>query len=254
MELKQNRIVAIDFTRGIAVTLMIIAHMGMFGIITANNVKNAKISKETAAIFDGIGTIAHTLFIILVGVNMTTSLNRLRAKHSEERAKREFIIKNIKRGAFIFLLGVLISSIVKIVFGEWLVFFGIFQFIAVAIVLAIPFTIYYNHITNILAIILILVISINSKNAVGGLGFLTGRVKYRFIDFFPIIPYFSYVLVGIMVGKFLEGVKFNDMKINSKQVKELVYTGQNSIQIYFIHLIVIFAIMKAILRNKKIEV
>ena len=226
MELKQDRIVEIDFTRGIAVVLMIIAHIGMFGIITANNINNIKISNENAAIFDGIGTIAHTLFIILVGVNMTTSLNRLRAKHSEERAKREFIIKNIKRGAFIFLLGVLISSIVKIVFGEWLVFFGIFQFIAVAIVLAIPFTISYNHITNILAIILILVISINSKNAVGGFGFLTGNVKYRFIDFFPIIPYFSYVLVGIMVGKFLEGVKMRDMNINSKEVKVVVYMSK----------------------------
>ena len=99
MELKQNRIVTIDFTRGIAVALMIIAHIGMFGIITANNLmKSGKISRETMVIFDGIGTIAHTLFIILVGVNMTTSLNRVRARHSEERAKREFIIKNIKRG------------------------------------------------------------------------------------------------------------------------------------------------------------
>lgn len=254
MELKKNRIVAIDFTRGIAVALMIAAHIGMFGTITANNLMKNKISKESAAIFDGIGTIAHTLFIVLVGVNMTTSLNRLRAKHDEKRANREFIIKNIGRGAFIFLLGVLMSVIVRIVFDEWLVFFGIFQFIAVSIVLAIPFTLYYNHIINILAIILILVISINSENLVGGLGFLTGNIKFKFIDFFPIIPYFSYVLVGIMVGKFLEGVKMRDMKINSKQVEELVYMGQNSIQIYFIHLILIFAIMKAILINKKIEV
>ena len=101
---------------------------------------------------------------------------------------------------------------------------------------------------------MILVISLNSKNAVGGLGFLTGSVKYKFIDFFPIIPYFSYVLIGIMIGKFLEGVKISDMNIKSKGVEEVVYMGQNSIQIYFIHLIIIFAIMKALLRNKKIEV
>jgi uncharacterized membrane protein len=270
---KQNRILEIDFTRGIAVVFMIISHIGMFGIITLNNImKNQTVSGSTAMIFGGIGTIAHTLFILLVGVNMTTSYNRVKAKHlkmghdeneTKRQIHREFILKNIRRGGFIFLLGVLMSVIVKVVFGEWLVFFGIFQFIAVAIVMAIPFTLYYNHITNALAIILILV-STNYRNQLDrlsglggpglGLGFITGNTNRKFIDFFPILPYFSYVLVGIMIGKMLEGVRLSGMNMRSTTVRNIVYTGQNSIQVYFTQLIIIFAIMKAVIGNKKIAV
>ena len=47
---KKNRIVAIDFTRGIAVALMIVAHIGMFGIITANNLMKNKISKYSSSL------------------------------------------------------------------------------------------------------------------------------------------------------------------------------------------------------------
>jgi uncharacterized membrane protein len=128
-------------------------------------------------------------------------------------------------------------------------------------VMAIPFTLYYNHITNALAIILILV-STNYRNQLDrlsglsglSLGFITGNTNRKFIDFFPILPYFSYVLVGIMIGKMLEGVRLSGMNMRLETVRDLVYTGQNSIQVYFTHLIIIFAIMKAVIGNKKIAV
>ena len=258
---KGDRILEIDFTRGIAVLLMIIAHIGMFGLITVKNLGN-KINLNTSAImFDGIGTIAHTLFILLVGVNMVTSFNHTRKKfenESEDKIKREFAKKNIKRAIFIFCLGILISAIVKVVFGKWLVFFGIFQFIAVSILLAIPFTIYYKDITNIIAVIIILLISDLSKNynPSGFLGFLTGNISNKYLDFFPIIPYFSFVLIGITFGNMLKNMNisiFNKKKEN-KVTKELINMGQNSIKIYFIHLVIIFAVMKVIFWNQVINI
>jgi fucose 4-O-acetylase-like acetyltransferase len=57
-----------------------------------------------------------------------------------------------------------------------------------------------------------------------------------------------------MIGKMLEGVRLSGMNMRLETVRDLVYTGQNSIQVYFTHLIIIFAIMKAVIGNKKIAV
>lgn len=257
---KGNRILEIDFTRGIAVLLMIIAHIGMFGLITFKNFDKKINLNSSAIMFDGIGTIAHTLFILLVGVNMVTSFNHTKKKfvnESEDKIKREFAKKNIRRAIVIFCLGILISVIVKVVFGKWFVFFGIFQFIAVSILLAIPFTIYYKDLINIIAVIVILLVSNLSNNyhPSGLSGFLTGNISNKYLDYFPIIPYFSFVLIGITLGNILKHTNISGFNKKENVVtKKIIYMGQNSIKIYFVHLVTIFAVMKLIFWNKMIKI
>ena len=253
----KNRITEIDFTRGVAVIFMIICHIGIFGIILLNNLKkNSVNTNKHSKIFDIVGTIAHTLFIILVGINMVTSLKRTENRVEKEKVAGEFAKKNVKRALFIFLLGIMMSVIVKSVFGKWYIFFGIFQFIAVSIVLAIPFTLYYNSLTNIIMVIFLLITAnIKSKNPV--LNFFTGSINTKFLDYFPIIPYFAYVLIGITIGKLLKNIRSPDnlKKYKNKPVvEEIVYLGRNSINIYFTHLIIIFLILKISLWNKQIKI
>ena len=101
-----SRIIELDFTRGIAVNLMILSHIGVFLFITLNNLEKTTIvnylSKnfKTSNIFHTIGVFAHTLFLILVGVNMVTSYKNTENKEVDDKAIKYKYTKKCKEGSF----------------------------------------------------------------------------------------------------------------------------------------------------------
>lgn len=261
-----SRIIELDFTRGIAVNLMILSHIGVFLFITLNNLKKTNIvnyfSKnfKTLNIFHTIGVFAHTLFLILVGVNMVTSYKNTENKEDDDKAiKYEYTKKNVKRAVFIGLIGFIMSVLTKVIFGNWYIIFGIFQFISVAILLAIPLQLYYNHILVISVIILLLILNslnIPTQSKLNITSLLFGRIslKYKFLDFFPVVPYFIMVLIGLVIGNLDFNVKLSEETKNKKIVKEISGMGKWSIQLYFLHIVIIYAIMKIILGSKNIKI
>jgi uncharacterized membrane protein len=247
-----SRIIELDFTRGIAVNLMILSHIGIFLFITLKNLKisDSFLNTNSNKVFSTLGVFAHTLFLLLVGINMVTSYKNTEKKiqnqnGNRKEVKREYIKKNIKRAVFIGLIGLLMSILTKSIFGDWYILFGIFQFIAVSILLVIPIQIYYNHICVIgLIFVLILLNSItfSKQNSINLKSIITGSLssKYKFLDFFPLLPYFTFVLIGILIGNLNFDLKFNDKIKNNIVVKEISTMGKWSIQLYFLHVLIIF--------------
>lgn len=278
----RQRIPEIDFARGIAVILMVFAHIGIFSNITARNLliinKNSinknLINKRLLAFLlnntlskltNILSVMSHSLFIILVGVNMVTNYqNSINKSISENTAKSNsnYIQKNIKRALFISMLGVFMSIFTRYIFGEWYIIFGIFQFIAVSILLAIPIQLYYNEymVTTMILFILLIgkIISIPQQNKINIWAIIGGNVvnTYKFLDFFPLIPYFAMILIGLVIGNNLYKInypKFNREQKKNRLIKSISEKGKWSIQIYFVHLIIIFLVMRQVISCKKIK-
>ena len=224
-------------------------------------------------VFTIIGIIAHTLFIVLVGVNMVNRKKKRldidKSNKTSESAKKKarisFISRNLQRAAMIMLFGVIMSIITRIFFKQWVVVFGIFQFIAISIVLAIPFAMARVNISLIgfLAVLALTrathVYKFNNKivglDIRGLLNIMLGLNKNIFLDYFPLLPYFAYILCGVVIGKLIytnrhihaKLSKHNDTKNCSANIVSKI--GQHSIKIYFGHLIIIFFVMRICLRD-----
>jgi uncharacterized membrane protein len=278
-----SRILELDFTRGIAVNLMILSHIGVFLFITLKNMPTSNSNnflltgKSSVKLFHTIGVFAHTLFLILVGVNMVNSYKNtknkslstkekepnieLDASHLKRKVNIEYAKKNSKRAIFIGLIGLLMSILTRLIFGKWYIIFGIFQFITVAIFLSIPIQIFYNHLI-VIGIILVLLglncINFPKQNSVNLMSIITGKLSNistnKFLDFFPIIPYFIMVLIGIIVGNLNFTNKFSEKMKNNKLIKEISNMGRWSVQLYFLHIVIIYGIMKIVLGKKNIKI
>jgi len=273
-----ERLVAIDVARGIAVLFMIFSHIGMFTNITLKNIRShsAITMYGMDPIFTIVGIIAHTLFIILVGVNLVSSYNKqiYLANRDQEidtnKQKNRYILRNLRRAGIIMIFGILMSIITKLVFGNWVIIFGIFQFISISIILAMPFVMWRVGKTGIAFFIVLALTSafsifkFNNKcfsyDLIGLMNVALGLNKNVFLDYFPLFPYFAYVLAGVILGKtiyqnksmYAGVVKHNkDTSCSTKIVSKI---GQHSIKIYFAHLIVIFLVMRIYLSysNKSI--
>lgn len=273
-----ERVVAIDLARGIAVIFMIFSHLGLFTNITLKNIrKHSAVSMYGLdPIFTIVGIIAHTLFIVLVGVNLVSSYNKqlyIANRDNEKdknKHKNRYILRNLKRSATIMIFGILMSIITKLVFGNWIIIFGIFQFISISIILAMPFVMWSVGITGIAFFAVLAITSafsifkLDNKcftyDVLGVVNVAFGLNKNVFLDYFPLFPYFAYVLAGVILGKAIYQNKkmyFSIAKHNQHQscsTKFVAKIGKNSIKIYFAHLIIIFLVMRIYLSysNKSI--
>ena len=279
-----NRIVEIDFLKGLAVIFMMISHMGVFGNITIKNLNrhrnfnfNLKLKLGDTNIFHFIGVISHIIFIILVGVNMVSSYHT-NVESKEEKSKNkdnndkeeinsndndtnkqkniyQFRKRNQRRALIIIAYGGVMSLLARVFFGKWYILFGIFQFIGVSILIAIYFVENYNIYKIILALIFILIVTRVKPSNSTLHNFLIGKVPYKFMDYFPLIPYFAYILVGIVAGKcmYKKIDLFND-KFKHRSLNNIAKIGQKALPIYFGHLIIIFVVVRACVRKPIIHI
>jgi len=241
-----NRFWELDFTRGLAVIGMIIFHalwnLNFFGYTTLN------LYSGWLGIFQKV--IAVT-FLALVGIGLTLSAN----KH--ENYKTWFL----KRGLFIFGLGMLITAFTFIFFRENLIYFGILHLIGVSIILAIPFAkqIYANLILGLSLIITGLYLQTLTFNFsyLLWLGFYTPLATFDYFsyllwlgfytplatfDYYPILPWFGVILIGIAVGNIIykNGNRLKEIKEYNNIISKI---GKQSLLIYFIHQPILFGVL-----------
>ena len=223
-----NRFWELDFTRGLAVIGMIIFHalwnLNFFGYTTLN------LYSGWLGIFQKV--IAVT-FLALVGIGLTLSAN----KH--ENYKTWFL----KRGLFIFGLGMLITAFTFIFFRENLIYFGILHLIGVSIILAIPFAkqIYANLILGLSLIITGLYLQTLTFNFsyLLWLGIYTPLATF---DYYPILPWFGIILIGAAFGNIIykNGNRLKEIKDYNNIISKI---GKQSLLIYFIHQPILFGVL-----------
>ena len=227
-----NRFWEIDILRGIAIIMMIVFHifydLNYFGIYKIN-------------LFSGYFLVyaytAASIFIILVGISLTLSYNRAKKKLT----KKQLQLKYLKRGLTIFGLGLLITLATWIYLREGFVVFGALHCIGISIILAYPFLRF--HYKNLIFGIVLILVGIVLKTLTFDFYWLVwlGFTPSQFytIDYFPLLPWFGFVLIGIFIGNVLyPNLKRRfSLKDHSEVlfVRFLCFLGRHSLIIYFLH-------------------
>ncbi len=236
----EKRFWELDFFRGIAVVMMIIFHflwdLNFFGII------QQPLYIGFWGIFQKITAIT---FLLLVGICLTISYNNAVAE------KTNYKTKFLKRGLWIFGLGMLITLMTFVFVPQGTIIFGVLHLIGISIILSILF-VKLRYLSALLGIAFI-AIGIYLQSLIFNfpwlvwLGFLF-QGFYTF-DYYPLLPWFGIVLLGIFIGNLLYK---NAKRIASIQYKtkplftnKLEWLGRHSLVIYFIHQPVLIAFLLA---------
>ena len=238
------RLWEIDFLRGIAIIMMIIFHFlydtNYFGIYRVN-------LQESYLLFFNysIGTI----FLLLVGVSLTLSYSRI----ENILTKKDLRLKFFKRGLKIFCMGLIITIITWYFIGGRFVAFGVLHCIGISIILAYPFLRFrfFNFLVGGFLIILGLILRNLTLNFYWLFWLGLKYPDLHSIDFFPILPWFGVVLIGIFVGnslypKYRRAFSLKDLS-GSIFVRFFCFLGRHSLLIYFLHHIVLLSIVYIIL-------
>ncbi|MFH1588151.1 MAG: heparan-alpha-glucosaminide N-acetyltransferase [Candidatus Diapherotrites archaeon] len=223
----------IDFARGIAVILMIIFHF----IWNLNYFELIEVELYSGG-FGLLQKITAGLFLFIAGIILTINYS----KHKENYAKN-FLL----RGAKVFGFGLIITFFSWILFPTQFIYFGVLHLIGMSIVLSIPL-IRTKKMAFLLGILLILVPFIVNLEGFGieSLVWMGLSRPFAALDFFPIIPWYGIVLIGISAGNWFYYELKPRIKIEKPKMKiiELIQAiGRKSLIIYFIHQPLLFTII-----------
>jgi len=270
---QKKRFVEIDVVKGVAVLLMMFFHYFYLG--KHMNVVNANTDSGLLYL---CAKIAHTTFIIASGMNLAISTS---GKSSEE-----YIPKKVKRGLYLLAVGLIISYLTKMEFGDSYVKFGIMHFIGIATILSafivkVPILTYVISAGILLIHIILKTPSVKSKfyDICGRnpfMCFISGimNLKYDSLDHFSLIPYLGYFLLGSAIAFTCYKIKnveneYNDENYDSDDngrkikvlglldkyqdnpiVKGFAWIGKRSMMFYIVHFTILYCIFKIIQINR----
>ncbi|MBN2101919.1 MAG: DUF1624 domain-containing protein [Candidatus Aenigmarchaeota archaeon] len=236
----QKRFWELDFLRGVAIVMMIVYHT----IFDLNFLKIVVIDIYSPAIWFFARAIP-VLFITLVGVCLTISHSRASEKLDRKRLRMKFI----RRGLWIFSWGIAVTFVSWLLVPEGFIVFGILHFIGLSIILAYPLLRRRGDFFVIGAIFVALGIALLNTSFsfpyLLWLGFAPGW--FHTLDFFPILPWFGFILIGIGIGNefYKDGKRRFVIKelSENKIVKPLSLLGRHALFIYLTHQIAILIII-----------
>ena len=223
----------IDALRGIAIIMMVLFHflwdLKYFGFINFNLYSG----------FWGYFQVATaSLFLLLAGMMVALGTQ----KYGEMGS-----FNLVKRGAFIFSVGVLITFVTYLIFPNDFIYFGILHLIGVSIIIAIPIAKrkLIPLIVGLIFIVLPLLINLQSFG-IDLLVWVGFAVPKSTLDFEPVIPWMGAFLVGVFLfNLFYNGGKRN-FKLKDNQgffSRKLQFLGKKSLVIYLVHQPVMFLIV-----------
>ena len=238
----------VDSLRGLAIIMMITYHflfdLTFFGIYSFD-------------VYSGFLWVFARLtaftFIFLMGVSLT--LSNSRAQITGEYSEGGLFKKYLKRGLKIFSLGLLITLATWIFIPQEFILFGVLHFIGISIILSYVFlkSKYLNLFLGMSIIILGIYLGnfTFDFNWLLWLGFIPNNLET--VDYFPLIPWFGVVLIGLFFGGLLYKNYHRQFKIPDLSktyfVKTFSFLGRNSLIIYLVHqpiLIVILIFLGAV--------
>lgn len=243
MENSSKRFWEIDVLRGIAIIMMVLYHLsydlyflGDFPI---------KIYSLSWTLFQRTTA---SLFLLLVGISLTISYSKLKSKYQ----RKEIFIRNLKRGIKIFLWGAIITIFTFVFLSNGIILFGILHLIGVSIIISFPLLDYkYKNLALGIIVILIGVYLGNFRFDTTYLLWLGFEPNSFFsFDYFPILPWYGVVLIGIFVGNLAypeSKRRFSMLDFSGNIVSRgLSYLGKHSLKIYLIHQPLIILLLYAL--------
>jgi len=230
----------IDFLRGISLAKMVIYHL----LYNLNYFGQYDINLNST--FWLYASVNRPIFIFLVGVSLTLSFSK--AKKSFMNEKRLFL-KYLIRGLKIFSWGLIITLVTRVFLREGYVVFGVLHLIGISIILAYPFL--KLRLWNLIIGILLIFLGLYLKDLTFNFYWLVWLglkpVHFYSVDYFPLLPWFGVVLMGIFIGNLFYPDRsrkfhlpdFSDFYI----IKSFCFLGKHSLFIYLIHQPLIIAFL-----------
>lgn len=221
----------VDFLRGIAVVMMIAFH----ALYDLDFFSSQDLVDVHSGIWRLFAITTASIFLLLVGVSLNISYARARI-----RGENRFL-RYLRRGVWIFSWGMAITLSTMFLLGEGFVVFGALHLIGISIILSYPLLKRprLDLIMGSAAIsvgLLIRQFSFDSPWLLW-IGFVPRH--FYSVDYFPLLPWFGVVLVGIFLGNFLypEGARKFSLPDPSFRApaKQICSVGRNSLAIYLIH-------------------
>lgn len=231
-ESQKMRFWEVDLLRGLAVVMMVIFHLfydlNYFGIYSIDT---------SSGFWFYFPRITVGLFILLVGISLTLSYSRAEIQGREDR----MFIKLLKRGLWIFSLGMAVTVVTYFLVKERFIVFGILHFIGVSIILAYPFLRLKALNLALGAAVIVLGLYLQSLSFPYPWLLWLGLAPNGFytLDYIPLFPWFGVVLAGIFLGNSL----YEDYErrfilpdlSGTAPAGVLCLLGRNSLFVYLIH-------------------
>lgn len=224
-----TRIWELDFLRGIAILMMVVFHI----LYDLNTFYQVPILYEQGPVYY-IGKTAASLFIIVAGISCSLSRN------------------NVKRGAKLFALGLVITLVTSLTVPGSNIFFGILHFLGTAILLY-PL---FKHLKPCLLLTLgtgIILTGFYLKriampnHLLAPLG-LMGPDFYS-ADYYPLVPWLGLFLYGVVLGKMIYREKNSLFASFPFRQNPLNTLGRHSLAIYLLHQPVILLLLSLLYRS-----
>lgn len=226
-----NRIMEIDFLRGIAIILMMLFHF-LYDLQAFYNIPIP--SWNHFWYYEG--KLSAILFMLLAGISCTFSKN------------------NLIRGFKVFLIGMLLTIGSYILMPEEYIRFGILHLLGLSMILF-----HYTRVipllwTGVLSIIIIILgiivdrITINTW-LLSPIGLI--HDSFNSMDYYPLFPWFGVFLIGTLIGR---SVYKEKKSIFNKIYQDglLNFLGRHSLFIYLIHqpifLLILYVVFHFILK------
>lgn len=240
---RPQRFIELDILRGLAILFMIILHifwdLDYFGILPLN--------KELYS----LNIIVPVMFFLLVGICQAVSNNR------HQYQPKEMYLRTIKRGLWIFNLGMLLTLLTAVFLPDRPILFGVLHCIGCCMILSTVLLRFKS--TNLILATLVIVSGLalglffttEDPNMVElATGIHEPDVASHTIDYFPILPWFGICLLGITLGNVLykDNIRRYTLPDLARYAptKILSWLGQHSLAIYLIHQPVIAGVLSIV--------
>jgi len=235
---KTGRYWELDLLRGVAVIAMVVFHL-LFDL----NYFAGQAFNLNSGLWFAIGRLSGIAFIFLVGVSLTLSYSRLLGQ-TEKQIKSKFL----KRGFKIFLYGMAITAFTLLAFPRETILFGVLHLIGLSIILSVPFLKLKRENLFLGAALVVLGLFLSTIGFDFPWLLWLGLPPAGFItfDYFPLLPWFGLVLLGIFFGKqfYPQGKRKETGDFSNNLFgRALCFLGRNSLPIYFLHQPIIVAII-----------
>ncbi len=222
----------IDFVRGLAILGMVIYHL----FFDLRLFYNSDIPVDTSPLLL-LARLTAITFIFLVGVSASFQFHSL-IKHSV--STRKIIIIFITRALVIFFWALIITVVTYLLFPTEFVFFGVLHLIGLSLIILIPFLFINNKFLLFISGLIFIVTGLliagfnTSSHDLIWLG-LRPR-QFVSLDYFPLLPWFGLVLLGLLFGKVYPAWRQTHLKKTSRNIFPLItLAGRHSLSLYLLH-------------------
>ncbi|OPY38471.1 MAG: Acyltransferase family protein [Methanoregula sp. PtaU1.Bin051] len=238
------RYIELDAARGVAILMMILFHtlfdLSFFQLYPVN---------VASGFWRYFAFATASLFLLIAGISL--SLSHARALHSIQ-TRAGIVIKYLKRGAFIFVLGLLVTLATYLYLHEGFVIFGILQVIGVSIMLS-PLFFRFNEKNILIGAVLIVIGMVFSFASIDGPLWLVPvgihPADFWSVDYEPVFPWSGLVLIGMGLGSYIYKNEKRAFTLPDNVMRffiPLSFLGRHSLLIYLVHQPAILLIMQVL--------